>query len=122
MNITKYSKFIVAVLGAGVTTALDLITPDTDLWMVLKIVSSMLTAIAVFIVPNTEASVDKPKWTEEDRLAWIAENGGALVQVAKDEKLAEALDRAFGPAVKPKAPADFSDIQLANDDGPRHSL
>lgn len=53
MKISNYSKAIVAILGVGITTALDLITPDTDLWMVLKIVSAMLTAAGVYLVPNT---------------------------------------------------------------------
>jgi hypothetical protein len=83
MKITNYSKFIVAVLGAGIATALEMIAPDTDLFTVLKIAAAMLTAAGVFLVPNTQ---DAP-----------------------------------APAV-PKYPADFSDIQLANDDGPKHRL
>jgi hypothetical protein len=81
MKITNYSKFIVAVLGAGIATALEMIAPDTDLFTVLKIAAAMLTAAGVFLVPNTQEA-----------------------------------------PVPPKYPADFSDIQLANDDGPKHRL
>jgi hypothetical protein len=81
MKIFNYSKAIVAILGAGIATALEMIAPDTDLFTVLKIAAAMLTAAGVFLVPNTEST----------------------------------------PAPVKKG-NDFSDIQLANDDGPRHSL
>lgn len=47
-----YAKAIVAVLGAGITAALSIITPDTDLYNVLTIVAAMVTAFGVYAVPN----------------------------------------------------------------------
>jgi len=47
-----YAKFIVAVLGVGVTTALGLIPPNTPLFIVLTVLAAMLTAAAVYFTPN----------------------------------------------------------------------
>lgn len=47
-----YAKFIVAVLGAGVTSALSLADPGTDVFKYLTIASAVLTAVAVYAVPN----------------------------------------------------------------------
>ncbi len=51
--VMPYAKFVVAILGAGVTAALGLIGPGTDLFIVLTVLSAMLTAAGVFLVPNT---------------------------------------------------------------------
>ncbi len=50
-----YAKAVVAIIGVGITTTLGLISPDTDLFTVLTIVSAMLTAVGVYVVPNTPA-------------------------------------------------------------------
>jgi len=47
-----YSKAGAAIIGAGVTAGLGIVTPDTELYNVLTIVSAMLTAFAVYAVPN----------------------------------------------------------------------
>lgn len=47
-----YAKAIAAILGAGVTAALGIFPPDTDAWTVLTIASALLTAVAVYLVPN----------------------------------------------------------------------
>lgn len=51
----KYAKLIVAILGAGVTAALGIVSPDTELFSILTIAAAMLTAYGVYAVPN-----DKP--------------------------------------------------------------
>lgn len=50
--IAPYAKFVVAILGAGTTAALGLIGPGTDLFIVLTVLSAMLTAAGVYAVPN----------------------------------------------------------------------
>lgn len=51
----RYAKFIVAVLGAIVTTALTIWTHgDVENWLVLA--SAALTAITVYGVPNTNSN------------------------------------------------------------------
>jgi NAD-dependent SIR2 family protein deacetylase len=49
---TQYAKLIVAIVGAGITTALGLIPPTSTLWVVLTVASAMLTAYGVYQVPN----------------------------------------------------------------------
>lgn len=45
-----YAKFVVGVVGAVVTTLLQVLPQPPD-WLV--IVSSVVTALAVYVVPNT---------------------------------------------------------------------
>ena len=54
-----YAKSIVAVLGVGITTLLGLIAPDTDLFTVLTVVSAMITAAGVYLVPNIQTGTGK---------------------------------------------------------------
>ena len=53
-----YAKAITAVIGAGVTAALGLVTPDDPAYVWLVIASAMLTALAVYVVPNRPAEAD----------------------------------------------------------------
>jgi len=53
-----YAKAIVATIGAGVTAALGLVTPDDPAYMWLVIASAMLTAVAVYVVPNKASEDD----------------------------------------------------------------
>lgn len=64
--IAPYAKFVVAILGAGVTAALGLIGPGTDLFVVLTVASAMLTSAAVFFIPNA-VSATIPDGTGERR-------------------------------------------------------
>ena len=50
--VAYYAKGIIAVLGAMVTSALGIIAPDTDLFIILTILSAGLTAAGVILVPN----------------------------------------------------------------------
>lgn len=52
LAVSRYYKAIVAVLGAGVTAALGIVPPDSSLWQTLTVVSALLTAAAVYAVPN----------------------------------------------------------------------
>ena len=45
-------KFVAAILGAVITSALTVVGPDTDLFKVLTVVSAGITAVAVYLVPN----------------------------------------------------------------------
>lgn len=47
-----YMKFIVAVIGAGITSALTLTPVDDPAFKFLTIASAVVTAIAVYVVPN----------------------------------------------------------------------
>ncbi|KQN99707.1 hypothetical protein ASF21_12935 [Arthrobacter sp. Leaf234] len=51
-DFAPYAKFIVAILGSGTTAALGLIGPGTDLFVVLTVLSAMLTAAGVYVIPN----------------------------------------------------------------------
>jgi NAD-dependent SIR2 family protein deacetylase len=53
MNLGRYAKAIVAVIGAGITAALGIVAPDTDLYNILTVAAAMLTAASVYLVPNT---------------------------------------------------------------------
>lgn len=57
---SEYAKTIVAVIGAGITTLLALIPADTTLWTALTVASAMLTAAAVYFVPNAPATTQRP--------------------------------------------------------------
>lgn len=46
------AKFLVAVAGAGVTSALTIWGPETSAGQVLVVVAAVLTAIGVWAVPN----------------------------------------------------------------------
>ncbi len=50
-----YAKAIVAVIGAAVTSALAIFPQGTTTWNALTIASAALTALAVYVVPNTPA-------------------------------------------------------------------
>jgi hypothetical protein len=52
---TRYAKAIVAILGAGVTSALTIWGPETSVGRFLVIASALLTAAAVYLVPNASA-------------------------------------------------------------------
>jgi len=56
-----YAKAIVAVIGVGVTTLLGLIPPDTQGWTILTVASAMLTALAVYLVPNEPLPPAEPR-------------------------------------------------------------
>lgn len=49
---SRYRKFIAALLGAGVTSALQIWGPDTQVGQVLTVVSAITTAAAVYAFPN----------------------------------------------------------------------
>ena len=51
-KILPYMKFVAAILGAIITSALTVVGPDTDLFKVLTVVSAGITAVAVYLVPN----------------------------------------------------------------------
>jgi hypothetical protein len=49
-------KFIVSVIGAGVTSALTLTDTADPMFKYLTIASAVLTAIAVYVTPNQSPS------------------------------------------------------------------
>lgn len=49
----QYAKAIIAIIGAGVTAALGLIPPNTNVWQILTVVSALVTAAGVYLIPNT---------------------------------------------------------------------
>lgn len=49
-----YAKAIIAILGAGITAALGIVSPDTDLFNVLTIAAAVVTAAGVYLIPNGE--------------------------------------------------------------------
>lgn len=51
-KILPYMKFVVAIVGAGVTSALTLTPTDVPEFKYLTIASAVLTAIAVYATPN----------------------------------------------------------------------
>ncbi len=53
MTAAHYAKAIVAILGAGVTAALGIWTSG-EVANVLTIVSALLTAAGVYLIPNTD--------------------------------------------------------------------
>lgn len=46
------AKFLTAVVGAGVTSALTIWGPETGAGRVLVVISAVLTAVGVWAVPN----------------------------------------------------------------------
>lgn len=56
VKLKDYAKAIAAIAGAGVTTALTVWGPETQVGHVLIILSAMLTAVTVYAVRNG----DKP--------------------------------------------------------------
>ncbi len=71
MTAAHYAKAIVAILGAGVTAALG-IWATGDVANMLKVLSALLTAGGVYLVPNTDPnaqhqdeSVQPPDLTKE---------------------------------------------------------
>lgn len=59
-KVLPYLKFVVAIVGAAVTTALTLTTIEAPEYKWLMIASSILTAIAVYAVPNKPAVTPTP--------------------------------------------------------------
>lgn len=59
-HIAPYAKAVIAIIGAGLTAALGLIAPDTDLFTVLTILSAMVTAAGVYAIPNRPATPPAP--------------------------------------------------------------
>lgn len=57
-QILPYMKFVVAVIGAGVTSALTLTLPEEPAFKYLTIASAVLSAILVYAVPNKPSEVD----------------------------------------------------------------
>jgi hypothetical protein len=55
-KIWPYMKFIVSVIGAGVTSALTLTDTADPMFKYLTIASAVLTAIAVYVTPNQSPS------------------------------------------------------------------
>jgi len=58
MNLDKikpYAKAVVAILGAVLTTVMTQFPENTDVQTWGPIVASFLTALAVYLVPNTPA-------------------------------------------------------------------
>lgn len=53
--ISPYAKFYITLVGVAVTSALALIPPTTPLWIVLTIVSGLVTAALTYQVPNAPA-------------------------------------------------------------------
>ena len=49
-----YTKAIVAVIGAGATAALQIWGPDTNVGRVLTVVSALVTAAGVYLLPNEQ--------------------------------------------------------------------
>lgn len=54
-QVAPYLKAVVAIIGAGITAALGLVAPDTDLFTVLTVLAAMSTAAGVYLVPNAPA-------------------------------------------------------------------
>lgn len=52
MKFSPYAKFYVAIIGAGLTAAVSIATPDTLLFSLLTVAIAIVNAAAVFIVPN----------------------------------------------------------------------
>ena len=50
---SPYAKGIVAVIGVAVTAALGIIPANTITWQVLTVVSAVVTAVGVYLIPNT---------------------------------------------------------------------
>ncbi len=53
MTAAHYAKAIVAILGAGVTAALGIWT-EGDVTNALTVLSALLTAAGVYLIPNTD--------------------------------------------------------------------
>ncbi len=54
-NVAEYAKFVVAVIGAGLTAALQFAAPTTVEFKWITIALAVVTAIAVYFVPNAPA-------------------------------------------------------------------
>jgi hypothetical protein len=53
MTKTGYEKAILAIIGSAVTAALGIFPANTTVWQVLTVVSAVLTAAGVYLVPNS---------------------------------------------------------------------
>jgi hypothetical protein len=49
------AKALVAIIGAGVVSALTIFPPDTNVYTALTIASAVITAALVYLTPNTPA-------------------------------------------------------------------
>lgn len=49
---SEAAKFWVALIGAAVTAALGVVPPNSTLWQALTVLAAVLTAAAVYVVPN----------------------------------------------------------------------
>lgn len=58
MIVTGAEKSVVAILGTAVTSILALVPPESVLSTVLTIVAAVLTAVGVYMVPNTPPAAD----------------------------------------------------------------
>lgn len=47
------AKAIAAIVGAGATAALGVLTPHTPLWNAATVLAAVATAAGVYLVPNT---------------------------------------------------------------------
>ena len=54
-KLLPYAKFVVAIIGAGITSALTVVGPDEPLFKILTVASAICTAIAVYAVPNQDS-------------------------------------------------------------------
>lgn len=54
-KILPYMKFVVAIVGAGITSALTLTSSDDPMFKYLTIASAVITAVMVYATPNRAA-------------------------------------------------------------------
>lgn len=62
----QYAKFIVAIVGAGVTAALGIIPAGSNTFTVLTILAAVVTAAGVYLVPNAGPVESEPVQAEPD--------------------------------------------------------
>jgi hypothetical protein len=60
-------KAIIAIVGAGITAALGIVAPGTELFQVLTVVAALVTAAGVYLVPNAP-TVATPAKSEDTTL------------------------------------------------------
>lgn len=56
VNIAAYAKFIVAIVGAGITAALQFTLPTDPAFKWLTIGMAVVTSVGVYFVPNAPVS------------------------------------------------------------------
>ena len=52
---SKYLKSIIAVAGGTITSCLVLFPPDSTTYQLLAVASAVLTAVGVYLFPNTDS-------------------------------------------------------------------